>query len=290
MIITHLIGGLGNQMFQYACARRLASTRQAALKLDLTGFAAYPLRSYALDVFRISAEISADAEVQRFRRRARLEARAPRWLRGLLPGSRHTVVRERSFAFDPAAFAVDGDLLLDGYWQSEKYFLDIADLLRQEFSLRRPLHPANAALAELIRNVDAVSIHVRRGDYVTDVAANRVHGICTVDYYQRAVHAIAARRPVPHLFVFSDDLQWTKDHLRFQFPTVYVDGNAGDKQAEDLVLMSLCRDNIIANSSFSWWGAWLNGNPGKTVIAPARWFAAESMDDRDLLPSTWLRV
>jgi len=289
LVITHLIGGLGNQMFQYACARRIASARQTTLKLDLTGFATYGLRTYALDVFQISAEIATDAEVRHFRRRALLEARAPRWLRRVLPHGPHTVVREHSFGFDASALDIHGNLLLEGYWQSEKYFADVTDLLRHEFSLRRPLDRANAALADLIGGVNAVSIHVRRGDYVTHLPTHQVHGVCSVEYYERAVQAIAEREPHPHLFVFSDDPMWTKDYLRFPFPTVYVEGNMGERHCEDLMLMSLCRHNIIANSSFSWWGAWLNRNPGKTVVAPAKWFNVDSLNTRDLLPATWLK-
>jgi hypothetical protein len=193
LVITHLIGGLGNQMFQYACARRIASARQTTLKLDLTGFATYGLRTYALDVFQISAEIATDAEVRHFRRRALLEARAPRWLRRVLPHGPHTVVREHSFGFDASALDIHGNLLLEGYWQSEKYFADVTDLLRHEFSLRRPLDRANAALADLIGGVNAVSIHVRRGDYATHLPTHQVHGVCSVEYYERAVQAIAER-------------------------------------------------------------------------------------------------
>jgi len=277
-------------MFQYACARRISGARQLMLKLDLTGFAAYGLRSYALGAFQISAEIATDAEVRRFRRRAALEARAPNWLRTVLPGGCHTVVRERSFGFDADALDIEGNLLLEGYWQSEKYFADISDLIREEFTLHRPLDPKNAALAELIGSVNSVSIHVRRGDYVTNPHTHQVHGVCPLDYYERAIRVVAERAPHPHLFVFSDDPEWTKGHLRFPFPTVYVEGNEGEKQCEDLRLMNLCRHNIIANSSFSWWGAWLNRNPGKTVVAPAKWFKSGGMDTRDLLPETWLTL
>jgi hypothetical protein len=277
-------------MFQYACARRIASTRQVTLKLDLTGFASYDLRRYALDVFQISAEIASGAEVRRFRRRALLETRAPRWLRSMLPNGRHTVVRERSFEFDADALDIEGSLLLEGYWQSEKYFAEVADLIREEFMLRRPLDPRNVALAALIGEVNAVSVHVRRGDYVTNPRTHQVHGVCSMEYYERAVRTIAERERHSHLFVFSDDPKWTKEHLRFPFPTVYVEGNEGEKHCDDLRLMSLCRHNIIANSSFSWWGAWLNRNPGKTVVAPAKWFNVDGMNTRDLLPETWLRL
>jgi hypothetical protein len=290
LIITHLIGGLGNQMFQYACARRLASTRNTTLKLDLTGFETYDLREYALDGLQISAEIATAAEVRRFQRRERVEARVPRWLWRALPGGRHTIVKERSFAFDAETFNMDGNLLLEGYWQSEKYFADIADLLWREFSLRRPPDSANAALAELIGKVNAVSIHVRRGDYVTNPTTHQGHGVCSVDYYERALQTIVERDRDPHLFVFSDDPKWAKDCLRFPFPTVYVEGNMGEKHCQDLWLMSLCRQNIIANSSFSWWAAWLNRNPDKAVIAPARWFNVDSMDTRDLLPAAWVKL
>ena len=289
MIIARLIGGLGNQMFQYACARRAAYVRGARLKLDLSGFKGFGLRRYALGDLNISAEIATEDEVRRFKRRAHVESLLPRWLRKLLRDWRYSELREQSFGFDADVLSVTGNILLEGYWQSEKYFADIADIIRREFTLKASPDSANEALANLIESMSAVSIHVRRGDYVADLDTHRVHGACGLDYYARAVQQIVQNEPHPHFFVFSDDPQWVKEHLRFPFPTVFVEHNGPHRHCEDLWLMSRCRHNIIANSSFSWWGAWLNPNPAKIVIAPSQWFKLETLDTKDLIPEGWVR-
>jgi hypothetical protein len=136
----------------------------------------------------------------------------------------------------------------------------------------------------------AVSIHVRRGDYVSDAGTNRFHGTCSVDYYHDAVDRISGFAPASHFFVFSDGIDWAKENLRLRQPVTYVDFNDGEKNYEDLRLMSLCKHHIIANSSFSWWGAWLNPNPDKIVIAPKKWFNDPSINTDDLIPNSWLRL
>lgn len=178
----------------------------------------------------------------------------------------------------------------DGYWQSERYFVDAADIIRAEFKPRLALEPENAATAAAIDGVTAVSVHVRRGDYVTDKVTNAYHGVCSLDYYRAAIARIAERVASPHLFVFSDDHAWVQENLRSNYPTTYVTANSPDRGYRDMQLMSRCRHHIIANSSFSWWGAWLNPRPDKVVVAPARWFIDKSNDTRDLLPGEWLRV
>jgi hypothetical protein len=290
MIFARLIGGLGNQMFQYACARRLAHALQAPLKLDLSAFENYGLRPYALDGLSISAEIAPVDEVFKFRRRARIRSRLPELLSRLIPGCRYEVFKERSFEFDSNVLKLRGNILLEGYWQSERYFNDIADIIRREFTLKGTPSETNASLAARIRSTDAVSIHVRRGDYVSNPETRQVHGTCGLDYYQRAVDKIAGIEPHPHFFVFSDDPAWVKENLRLPFPTVVVERTGTYSPCGDLWLMSLCRHNIIANSSFGWWGAWLNSNPNKKVIAPQKWFNLKAYDTRDLIPAHWIRI
>jgi hypothetical protein len=142
-------------------------------------------------------------------------------------------------------------------------------------------------MAVRIAGCNAVSLHVRRGDYVSNPDSSRVHGLCGADYHQAAVRRIAEVVPQPHLFVFSDDPQWAAGNLHLDHPATIVTGNDTRRDYEDLHLMSLCKHHIVANSSFSWWGAWLDTNPDKIVIAPERWFAHEQHDTRDLLPPTW---
>ncbi len=298
VVVTRLIGGLGNQMFQYATGRAVALRRRAALKLDVTGFAAVgspTKRRYELDSFSIEESVASDADLARFRYTGKPRSpRLDRVLRFLhmhrAHGASWPVYREPHFHFDPAVPELRPPVYLHGYWQTERYFSDIAGVLRQEFTAKAPLGGDNAALAEAIAAVNAVSLHVRRGDYVSDPATNRYHGICSPDYYQRAVDYITARAGVPHLFVFSDDQQWTRANLRFEVPVTFVGANPPDCGYRDMQLMARCRHHIIANSSFSWWGAWLNPSPEKIVVAPQQWFSSPKNDTRDLLPTPWIRM
>ena len=145
-------------------------------------------------------------------------------------------------------------------------------------------------MAEQISSSTPVSIHIRRGDYVNDSHTNSVHGTCGLDYYQNAMKLISGRVDKPTFFCFSDDIEWAKNKLHAQYPIIYVDHNGLDNASEDMRLMSQCKHNIIANSSFSWWGAWLNSNPDKIVIAPTKWFQKEDYDTRDLIPAGWIRL
>ncbi len=290
MILARLFGGLGNQMFQYACARRLSHALGAALKLDLTAFERYGPRRYALDRLSLEAEIASAQEVKDFERRARICGRLPRLLLRAAPGLRYEVFRERSFAFDPGVLALRGNVLLEGYWQSERYFHDVAETLRREFALKAAPSARSAAVAERIRGCNAISVHVRRGDYVSSPEASRRHGVCDADYYRRAAEIIARAEPQPHFFLFSDDPAWTGENLRLRFPASLVDSAGDEDAAEHLQLMSLCRHHVIANSSFSWWGAWLNPRPDKRVIAPQKWFNESANDTRDLIPGGWTRI
>jgi hypothetical protein len=297
LVIVRLIGGLGNQMFQYATGRSVALRCGATLKLDVTGFAAVGAeteRRYELDSFPIHGSAASEADLAGFGRngkpRSRRLDRVLRLLRISRPDDAWPVYRESQFQFDPAVPELLAPVYLDGFWQSERYFSAIAGVLREELSAKAPLDPENKALAVGIDAVNAVSLHVRRGDYVSDPATNRFHGICSPDYYQRAVDYIAARAGVPHLFVFSDDQQWTRGNLHFGVPMTFVGANPPDCGYRDMQLMARCRHHIIANSSFSWWGAWLNPSREKIVVAPRQWFGACDNDTRDLIPPNWVRL
>jgi hypothetical protein len=297
VVIARLLGGLGNQMFQYATGRALALRRGATLKLDITGFAvagSHTARRYELDSLQIQATPADDTDLGRFgrvrwARSPRLD-RVLRWLRVGRPNGAWPSYRELHFQFDPAVPELPAPVYLDGYWQSERYFSDIAALLRQEFVAKAPSDPENAALAGRIDGVNAVSLHVRRGDYVDNPTTNRCHGICSIDYYQRALEYVSLRTRAPHLFVFSDDQQWARANLRFAAPMTFVDVNSPDRGYRDMSLMARCRHHIIANSSFSWWGAWLNPSREKVVVAPTQWFSASRNDTRDLIPPSWVRL
>ena len=179
------------------------------------------------------------------------------------------------------------NIYLDGYWQNEKYFNDIEKVILKEFTLKNEFLIKNKKLKETIKNTNSISIHIRRSDYIKNKKTNEIHGVCTTDYYQKAIKKIIENNNNIHIFVFSDDILWAKNNLKFNFPISFIVGN---KDYEDLILMSLCKHNIIANSSFSWWGAWLNKNPKKIVIAPQRWFNNLNKNKQNPIPQKWIRM
>ena len=184
-----------------------------------------------------------------------------------------------------------GELYLDGYWQSEKYFKGAVEAIRRELIVQKELEGKNLEIAGMIKEVaQPVSIHIRRGDYVSDKKTNQVHGLCSLDYYESAINRLTETFSSPHFFVFSDDQNWVKENLKLNLPATYVDHNDAATNFEDLRLMSLCKHNIIANSSFSWWGAWLNADSEKVVIAPSKWFADNNMNSQDVCPEVWVRI
>lgn len=296
MVIVRLTGGLGNQMFQYAAARRLAYVNAAPLKLDLSWFANIPPgdthRQYELHVFSSMQDIASPGEVMSLRG---IEiGRWPKMVKRLVKTTglfqNQTCIREKHYHFDPEILRLRGDVYLDGYWQCEKYFEDVAETIRKDFTLRTAPDPINSEIGEVIQNSEAVSIHIRRGDYVSNAAICQYHGSSSLDYYRAAIAELKARVPNPRFFVFSDEPAWVKENLRSDVPMSYLDHNGADRAYEDLRLMSLCRHHIIANSSFSWWAAWLGDHPEKIVIAPQKWFNREDINTDDLIPEEWIRL
>lgn len=292
MVITRLIGGLGNQMFQYAFGRRVASHHHVPLKLDISGFETYKLQRYSLGNFNIAEKIASQEEISKLRGRPNKGAlaRVSKLMQRVRAYGPRTYLAERSFQFDPKALRVSGDVYLDGYWQSEKYFKEIEDLLRNEFTVRTEPDDANASLLERIMGAHAVSLHIRRGDYVSNPITQSIHGTLHMDYYVSAMRFLAEQIEDPHFFVFSDDPEWARGNLKSKFPIKFVTNNDADTNYEDLRLMSSCKHHIIANSSFSWWAAWLCSNPEKLVFAPRKWFEGSDRDTRDLIPGTWNRI
>ena len=285
-------------MFQYAAARRLAAVHDTALKIDtsrlLHSDPRDTPRDYALGCFNIVAELASPTESNLCDKLGKQTA-SPlfRLLKscGLFRAAKNVrYIRQQGPAFDPAILRLGDNVYLDGFWQSEKYFLDIKALLQNEFSLHTPLVDEELHLAMQIRSCSAVSLHVRRGDYLTNPHAAKHHGTCHRDYYDQAVHLIKERIPGARLYIFSDEPQWTEKNMKYDLPTTYVSKTGMASDGRDLTLMRMCRHHIIANSSFSWWGAWLGDNPEKIVIAPKRWFNDQNRDSTDLIPEGWLRL
>ena len=295
MVIVQLIGGLGNQMFQYAAARRVAYKNKIPLKLDISGFdtmKGITKRRYELSVFNIEEKFATEDEIASLRGSdpGRLGRFIYRISGGLISNAKKSYIRQKGMGFDPAILGLSGEVYMEGWWQSDKYFNDIENIIRKDFTIKIAPDPDNKKMADSIQEKEAVSIHIRRGDYVANPEANRFHGVCPLEYYSAALEVICKNVKNPYFFIFSDEPRWAKDNLKLQYPAVYIDHNGPEKGYEDLRLMSLCKHHIIANSVFSWWGAWLSANPGKIIIAPKRWFSNPNIDTKDLIPNSWHRI
>ena len=288
MIQVRLLGGLGNQLFQYATARALALRRGTGLVLDLRSLGRKgPAHSvYGLHHFAIAARIGSDAELPPDRSRPLAHAL---WRLGL---GRPRFLRERGLGVNPAVLAAPDDSYLHGYFQSERYFADALPALRQELRIVTPPSPENARWLDRIAADDrAVSLHLRRGDYVSQAKGSATHGTCDADYYRRGLAEIARRTGLePRVHVFSDDPAWARDNLALGVETLVLGHNGPDQPHEDLRLMAACRHHVIANSTFSWWGGWLDPRPEKLVVAPQRWFASDRMHNPDILPESWISL
>ena len=297
MIVVRLMGGLGNQMFQYALGRRLALERNVPLRLDLGWFAEArergvdTVRDYMLGGWRVAAQAASAEDLARFDTAALTAGRLGRLVRRILPAwQRAPVIYERGPGVDQRALRVKPPAYLHGYWQSEKYFDSIGETLRAEFVPAAPVCAYIAELAAYAADASTVSLHVRRGDYASNAATQAFHGLCSPQYYAAAAALIAAKLPAPRFLVFSDEPDWARENLRLGWPMRVVEHAPGSSPHQEMWLMSRCAHHVIANSSFSWWGAWLRPAPGKTVVAPKQWFRDPAHDGPDRLPASWLRV
>ena len=293
MIIVNVTGGLGNQMFQYAAARSVGFRMGVPLKFDISAFATYGLhQGFELTrVFNCEGDLASADIVQKM-----LGWQAAPRIRSLLARPRFAVLRSKKLVIEPkfgywqGINEVPDDCYLTGYWQSEKYFSTIASQIRKEFTFRQPLDKTSAEVASLISEVNAVSLHVRRGDYANHAPTAAKHGLCSLDYYHAALRYIEERLVNAYLFVFSDDIPWVKQNLPLNLPCQYIDHNRGANSFNDLRLMSLCSHHVIANSSFSWWGAWLKNRKQSLTIAPRQWFLDSTIDTSDLFCNNWIKI
>ena len=279
MVTVVLKGGLGNQAYQYAFAERLRAEGNE-VQFDRSAMDADVARAYKLDFFNVD----------------------------ILCGQRRgNYVNEGSILYQPEFIKKYAeDTILDGYWQCEKYFLPVEDRVRASLTLRnQPSEQTLQVAREIEACVNPCFLHVRRTDNLS-VRGMAFHGIAPSSYYEQAAQYIAERGPDLTFFVFSDDIEWCKENVRLDYPTIFVDHNTtgvdcnteywltkrnDGTEHEDLFLMSKCQNAIIATSTFGWWGAWLMRNPDKIVIAPKQWFVG-NFDEmgRDIIPQNWIRM
>lgn len=288
MIVVRLMGGLGNQLFQYAAGRQVAELNQTELLLDTTFLTDSPEnithREYELKAFNIAATVAENADLKSFMGHGfSLKERTTLQLLSL---GKRKKFKEDGYGFNSALLELRGNYYLRGYFQSEKYFKAIAPMLRKELTLKTEFLPVDASLCEQIKQCNSVSIHIRRGDYIRNLSSMDAHGLCSKDYYAKAIACMQEMLGGDlHFYLFTDDENWVRNEMNWDINCTLI---ANKTTVEDFYWMSHCRHHIIANSTFSWWAAWLNEHPDKKVIMPKRWTSNLKSEDIDLRPSTWL--
>jgi hypothetical protein len=277
------MGGLGNQMFQYALGRVLSEKNHTRLVIDLSHLENQPVnetpREYELDCFDIKGEFSHEPV---------LTEEQPR--KFLIKKKHYTPYYEQGFTFKKSVLDLQDQTLLIGYWQTSKYFKGFENMVKRDFKFTKPLSKAKQKILEKIEaDSGAVALQIRRGDYVSNPSSKKFHGLASMAYYVRAVKYISNHVKNPTFYVITDDPAWCKRNIKLGYPTVFV-SNVSNGGWEDMYLMSRCRHQIIANSSFGWWAAWLNDSKKKIVIAPKTWAIEKTADYSDVAPKNWVRL
>ncbi len=296
MIIVSIFGGLGNQMFQYACGKALAAKLGVELKLDVSFLADkserenFTVRDYELNIFSIHEKTANLTEVRNFvpdlwncTKVDLLKYKLFRLLKG-----NHYYFEKQKFRFESQIEQLKDCSYLYGYFQTEKYFSNIKEELVTAFTLKDQPNVQNQELIAQIKAENAISVHVRRGDY-----QNSPFNLLEINYYQQAIELIKQKVENPRFYIFSNDIEWiSKNFGVLDIDKSIVTYNQGEKSYMDMVLMSYCKHNICANSSFSWWGAWLNQHAEKIVITPKQWFKnlEYTASTYDLIPDNWLKL
>lgn len=256
MIISKLQGGLGNQMFQWAYGKSLSLKHNTGFFIDKSFYnnqSGITFRTYELNKFPFIKDYD------------------------FINNNKKVLQITDNFHFNQFQYDENFNYYLNGYWQSEKYFTEYSDIIKEE------LKPSDEILNKLKRiiNGKSVSLHIRRTDYLT---SNGFHPVQSTEYYSKALEIIG---DYDQLLIFSDDINWCKNNLTYK-NMIFIENQ---DNVEDIWLMSLCQHNIIANSSFSWWGAWLNNNENKIIIAPKNWFGQNSKtNDSDIVPENWIKI
>ena len=296
MIIVKLKGGLGNQMFQYAFGRKISLTKKIPVKYDIFHFINDKIynRHYDLDHFNVRVDIATATEVNQLiygRYKTKFSKYAIKIIDKALPNHKRRVVKQLKKGLNHFVLKASDNIYIDGYWGNENYFKNIANTIRKEFTLKEKLDDKNLEIKKKIMSVNSVSIHVRRGDYLTVEGAKGIFAVCTREYYENAIQKICSIVDNPHFFIFTQGYDWAENNFKQNVPITIVKNNESYK---DLELMKHCKHHIIANSTFSWWGAWLNENPGKIIIAPKIWYKKKSYqtmyEKGNLILKDWIKL
>jgi len=285
MIYSRIRGGLGNQLFQYCMGRSLADKLGTNLGLDIRDFNPDSPYLMGLKNFNIRAKFNPPGMIKH------KSNGYINYIIDIISGNHKFVYKEPHLSFDINYASLPNRSYLKGYWQSEKYFENNKLNILNDLNIITDQSYQNKEISKQIASTLSVSLHIRRGDYIADSAYSATHGTCDLRYYENAVsYFIKNIGKNFTIFAFSDDPEWVSSNVKFPIDTCYVNINSSEYNYEDLRLMSECNHNIIANSSFSWWGAWLNTNNNKTVIAPSKWYADKSIINRDIIPKSWVRI
>lgn len=287
MVVTKLTGGLGNQMFQYSAGRILSLNCNADLYLDVAEYAKVKMHNgYELGKFSIKENF--------FKRNildlVSLKNEKIYKLLNIIKKRKINYYKEKKyFVYDEGLLKVTTPVYLDGYWQSYRYLDFYRSQLLSDFEFRTQPNKKNQNLINQMGEVNSIAVHIRRGDYLTNKEFSRVHNVLDLNYYDDALRLIKSKISDPQFYIFSDDIDWAKVNIRIDGKCTFVH-NPKESSIEDLRLMKACKHNIIANSTFSWWGAWLNSHPNKMVIAPIEWLKTDLEKNSDLIPKEWIRV
>jgi hypothetical protein len=294
MVVVQLTGGLGNQMFQYAAAKSLAIRKKTSLILDISSFYRTEIpdlevvRDFALQKFLGVTEESIN--INNLALNDQFSFLEDKKIDKLLPRFKRSTFREKFFHFDSTFFKTKNSVYLVGIWQSPKYFETVQNEILKSFKFRNEIINRVEAKANEMRNSNSLSIHVRRGDYLRKPIILDWHGVMSKEYYLNAFNLIKTKTKIDKVYYFSDEPDWVASELIPHIPGEIVSVEVSKSQYEDFYLLQSCQHQILANSSFSWWAAYLNSNPNKIVIAPKRWFNQVDYNTKDLFPESWITI
>ncbi|MFT4599938.1 MAG: hypothetical protein ACI857_000105 [Arenicella sp.] len=290
MIIIKLYGGLGNQLFQWAFGKALSNKQGTNVKFDTSSYLSDDLRNFELSNLIGDVQIASDREIKESRKENNPAALLNRKVRSaVLPYYKRDIVCEKTYLFDEELLEkANPKGYFDGYWQNAHYFESMSPEILKMIRFPSSHNKIFLDLRKEFQRNDITSIHVRRGDYANHPELLKIHGLCSAEYYSKAISIIQEKQPNSTFYVFSDDIDWCKLNLTSSADLKYIDGT--ETMYEDLELLTLASNNITANSSFSWWGAWLNQNESKTIISPIKWFDQATIDFSEIVPKSWIKI